>query len=225
MINALEIRNLKFSYLDKVILYNISISIKQGEFVAVVGENGAGKSTLIKIVIGDIKNYSGTVKIFEKSIKESGFYKDIAYISQSSITNYKNFPTTVSEMLNIHLKYLNNKQNVEHYLKLVGLENHHNKILTELSGGELQRLALALALLKDAKIIILDEPTSAIDKKFSREIFKLLRKISNEGKTIMMVTHSMFDVIDLVDNVVLVENKVCRYLNKDEIVKGGGSSK
>ena len=110
-------------------------------------------------------------------------------------------PTTVIEVVKIHLRFLKKGKDYGSYLKLVNLEEQGHKMLNELSGGQLQRVAILLALIKNAKLIILDEPTSGVDQLFSEELYRMLERLKKEGKTILMVTHHLQDVQIHVDRI------------------------
>lgn len=217
MNKVLDIENLTFAYEEKKILENFSCSIEQGNFVAIVGENGAGKSTLLNLILHNLKPLSGKIKIFGDDIDQKNHYQDIAYVSQSSVQNYRNFPTTVIEVIYNHLKFLKVKVPPEKYLDLVGLTEHQNKVLSELSGGQLQRVALAAAMIKNASLILLDEPTTGIDKKFSREFFGFLQEIASSGKTIVIVTHALDDAIDFIDYAIEIRNASGHILSRSDL--------
>lgn len=217
MNKVLDIENLTFAYEEKKILENFSCSIEQGNFVAIVGENGAGKSTLLNLILHNLKPLSGKIKIFGDDIDQKNHYQDIAYVSQSSVQNYRNFPTTVIEVIYNHLKFLKVKEPPEKYLDLVGLTEHQNKVLSELSGGQLQRVALAAAMIKNASLILLDEPTTGIDKKFSREFFGFLKEIASSGKTIVIVTHALDDAIDFIDYAIEIRNASGHILSRSDL--------
>lgn len=216
MTKVLEIDNLSFSYGKDTILNNISFEVNKGEFVAIVGENGSGKSTLLNLILSNLTPNSGKIKLFGDYISKDNHYRDIAYISQNAVNAYKNFPTTINELIINHLSYLKIKENAEKFLEVVGLENHKDKALSQLSGGQLQRVGLVLALIKDANLILLDEPTSAIDKNFSRELFSLLKKLSKSGKTIVIVTHELAEITDYVDYIIHLKSTKAHKHNTDD---------
>lgn len=206
MNKILEIKNLCFAYEDKNILRDINFEVSKGSFTALIGKNGAGKSTLLNLILGNLKNYSGEIILFGDDINKNNHHKDIAYISQNKSQGYKNFPTNVKEALKIHLSYLKKKDSTEKYLEMVGLTEHKDKALRELSGGQLQRLSLALALIKDSSLILLDEPTASIDDEFAKEFFNLLKSFSENGKTILLVSHDLSKVRDYADKTYEIEN-------------------
>lgn len=206
MSNILEISDLTFSYGNNTILKGLSCEVAEGEFVAIIGDNGAGKSTLLNLILGNIKADSGEIRLFGDSIRKNNHYKDIAYISQNSVVGYKNFPTTIEEVVRVHLNHLRIKSDIDKYLQMMELEEHKKKKLSELSGGQLQRVGILLALIKDARLIILDEPTTGVDKKFSYELYAILSNLSKEGKTIIMVTHHLEEAKEFIDRVLHIED-------------------
>lgn len=218
MSNVIEIKDLSFKYEVDFILEHLSLTLEECEFVALVGSNGAGKSTLMNLILSYLKPNSGSIALFNDPIEKNNHYKDIAYISQNVISGYKDFPSTVQEVIKVNLRYLKRKDNSEAYLELVGLQNHKKASLKELSGGQLQRLAIVLALIKEAKLLILDEPTSGIDHSFSVELYKLLQTLSKNGKTILMVTHNLQDALPYVDRVLRIQNKQCSSIEKETMI-------
>lgn len=216
MAEVLKITDLSFSYDTKTILQELNLTVKEKEFATIIGENGAGKSTLMNLILGNLKPDSGEIKLFGDLITKNNHYCDIAYISQNSVPNYKNFPTTIEEVVKVHLKHLKVKLHICDALKKVGLEEHSKKKLSELSGGQLQRVALLLALIKDAKLILLDEPTTGIDKKFSTEFYRILKELSKNGKTIVMITHHLAETEEFIDRLFKLEGGKCIELNKNE---------
>ena len=106
MNKVLEISNLSFSYNEDLILDGLNLCVYENEFAVIIGDNGAGKSTLMNLILGNLKSSIGEIKLFGELNNENNHYKDIAYISQNSVHNYKNFPTTIEEVVKIHLKYL-----------------------------------------------------------------------------------------------------------------------
>lgn len=212
MNNVVEINNLSFGYDKNKILKDINLVVKEKEFDLIIGENGVGKSTLLNLILGNLKSYK-KIKLFGDYTDKNNHYKDISYISQNAVNGYRNFPTTVSEAVDIHLAYLKKDRDVSDYLKLVNLERCSNKRLSELSGGQLQRFGLLLALIKDAKLIILDEPTTGIDSKFSITLYELLKELSRNGKTIIMVTHNLSDAKKYADKVFEIKDGVIGGVN------------
>lgn len=203
--SVLRIQNLSFSYGDQKVLSSCNLEIKPSEFVALVGDNGAGKSTLMKLILHMLIPSSGHIFLFGDDVVHNSHYPDIAYVSQNSVLGYKHFPTTVEELISIHVSYLHTQTDVESLLALVKLEAHRHKRLNELSGGQLQRVGILLALIKNASLILLDEPTTGVDKKFSHDLYHLLKQLSQQGKTILLITHHLQELKSFCDCVVRLE--------------------
>lgn len=218
MSNILEVKNLSFAYDNNTILDNVSLEVGKGDFVAIIGANGSGKSTFLNIILSNLKINEGQVLLFGDDVRQDKHYKDLAYISQNAMNDLKNFPTTIEEVIKNHISYLDKKQDIDMTLRQVGLFEHRKKSLSALSGGQLQRVGLMLALLKDASLIILDEPTTGIDKKFSKDIYEKLRELANLGKTILMVTHELDDSKDYVDYLLHVKDADIKKLLIEEFV-------
>lgn len=211
----IQVKNLdKFFGKDKV-LDNITLDISKGEIFAMVGHSGAGKSTLLRCING-LENYEiGTLKVFDKEIKDltthelRQFRKDVGMIFQHfSLMQRK----SVYENVAIPMKiwgYSNNEidKKVNDLLNLVGLSNKSDSYPSELSGGQKQRVAIARALTLDPKILLSDEATSALDPNTTSSILELLKKINKKlGITIVLVTHEMDVVKAVAQRAILLEH-------------------
>ena len=219
---AIEIKNLSFSYENENILENLSMQVEKGKFALIIGENGAGKTTLIRLILNQLKDYRGEIKILSDSIEKSNHYKDLAYISQSSVQSYKLFPTNVKEVIQNHIKFLNKSYDIDKLLKDFDLLDVKYHALCDLSGGQIQRLALILAFIKDAKLLILDEPTAAIDMKFSRDFYERLKNLTNNGKTILMISHDYKLASIFSDEVFHLSYKKIRKIDKNKLKESLG---
>lgn len=205
-----EIKNLHFKYDKNYLFKELNMTVYEGEFAALIGENGVGKSTLLNLILQDIKPQKGEIKLFEDNIKINNHFDNLVYVSQNSYINFKNFPSTIKEVTEVHLRHLKSNKTLEEVLKKLDLTRHKDKALSELSGGQLQRVALLPSIIKDAKLIILDEPETGIDERFSEEFYKILNDLKSEGKTILMVTHHFHEVHDYVDYVYEIKDLQCR---------------
>lgn len=184
-------------YIVNYVLKNISLSIKQGEFVVILGRSGSGKTTLMNILSGLTRASSGKTIIANKNLinlsnSELTIFrrKNIGYIFQDyglldTLTVYENVLTGFN--LN---KENNDKKIVDDAIEWIGLSLYKKKFPYELSGGQQQRVAIARAIAKNPKIIFGDEPTGAVDSKMSKVILSLLKKINKEkNTTIILITH------------------------------------
>ncbi|SHO47746.1 ABC transporter ATP-binding protein [Anaerocolumna xylanovorans] len=179
------------------IIKNISLYIKEGEFVSVIGPSGSGKSTLLYLLSGMEPITDGNVRILGHDLSKITD-KEISRMRQEKIGFIFQFYNLVAEMTvddNILLSNLIgkaeiNKQRLEELLDLVGLREHRTKFPNELSGGQQQRVAIARAVYNNPAVIFADEPTGNLDTKNSTEVMKLLKKINEKyNTTIIQVTH------------------------------------
>lgn len=184
-------------------LKDITLSIEQGEFVFVVGASGAGKSTFLKLLMREENVTSGDIWINDyhlptlkrKSIPK--FRRSIGVVFQDFrlIPKMTVFDNVAFAMRVVGMKESEIRKRVPHALELVALAHKARSFPTELSGGQQQRVALARALVNKPKIIIADEPTGNVDPEMSYEIVDLLDRISQQGTTVVMVTHA-HDLVD-----------------------------
>ncbi|WP_122820946.1 metal ABC transporter ATP-binding protein [Varibaculum vaginae] len=200
MNKILEVNKVAFAYADELVLQSVDLSLTAGKFVAVSGDNGAGKSTLMNLILGNLRPSQGEIRLFGDLGSLDNHYRDLAYLSQNAVSGYRNFPTTVAELVRIHLAHLKRKSEVSSLLDTVGLSGVRNHRLRELSGGQLQRVGVLLALIKQARLILLDEPTGGIDQKFSLDLYHLLREQCDQGKSVLMVTHQLAEVSPFLDS-------------------------
>jgi zinc transport system ATP-binding protein len=179
---AVMVKDLNYLIGEKYILKNINFSIKKGEFVGIVGPNGAGKSTLIKILIGEIDNYVGEVMIEGK----------IGYLPQVQTFN-REVPINAYQF--VKMGSYRNKKNVKLIEKLieeVGLSGKEKQLIGTMSGGEIQRLSLARALVSEPDILILDEPEAGVDQMGKARFYELLEEFQKRlNLTIIMVSHDI----------------------------------
>lgn len=197
--NAIEIRNLKFSYGPTPILNIPHLEVKESEFVFLFGPSGSGKSTLLELIAGVLQSQSGELKACGKdltrlSLSELDHFRaeSIGYIFQSF-----NLIPYLSVLENILLPFLFQKSEVDEadltvLIKSLGLQNYLNRPVSQLSVGQQQRVAVARALIKKPKIILADEPTSALDYNHRENFLKILFELCRTHKTsVLFVSHDM----------------------------------
>ena len=212
----IEIKNLTVTYKDTPALDNINVTLTNSKIIGIVGPNGAGKSTLIKAVLNIISS-KGIIKIDDKLSKDQ--LGSVAYVEQKINIDY-NFPIKVRECVSLGIypkiglfKNLNKSdwQKVDEALKLVGLEEFSNHQISELSGGQFQRVLIARCLVQEAKYIFLDEPFIGIDSVSEEIIMNTLRKLRDNGHTILIVHHDLRKVHAYFDEVLLLNKKLISY--------------
>ena len=204
---AVSINNLNFSYSQIPVLKNCNLNVDVGEFTVILGGNGSGKSTLIKLMLGELKNNSGEIKILGKNIADYVSFKDIGYVPQINIVNKIAFPITCLELVSLNLyeefglikiPKKNHYQKAKDILKKMGMENYINTPVNELSGGLAQRAMISKAMINDPKILILDEPTAGVDKYSKDHFFETIDFLSKKfNVTIIMVTHELKEMESL----------------------------
>ena len=158
----IELKNVSFSFEDGVLFQDVSFRVEDGQFVGVIGANGAGKTTLIRLILGLIKPSKGEVVNTEKKI---------AYVSQTTSLNDSSFPATVEEIVSLGLvgakpslfHWKEEKERVKAALEKMDILLLRKKVVSELSGGQLQRVKIAKALVGDPSLIVLDEPDAGMD--------------------------------------------------------------
>ncbi|MFJ8527504.1 putative bacteriocin export ABC transporter [Bacillus sp. NPDC094106] len=192
----IELKQIHKQFHDKKILEDFHLKIETGDFIAIVGESGSGKTTLLNIIGLLEKADSGDIVIdgqINPNAKQTLLLQrnHFGYLFQ----NYALIENeTVETNLKIALKYqkqVNKKEQIQQALKEVSLPGYEKKKIFELSGGEQQRIALARVILKKCDYIFADEPTGNLDRKNRDQVFDILKKMNDEGKTILFVTHDL----------------------------------
>lgn len=214
----IELQQVSFQYDQTAVLKNISLQVKQGDFLAILGPNGSGKSTLLKIILGLLKPSTGTVHLFGKEAKEFKQREWIGYVSQKSNSFNTGFPATVFEVVasglakktGLFKKLPNSKDHlVQEALSSVGMDKFASKSIGELSGGQQQRVFIARALVSDPKCLVLDEPTVGIDHKHVQSFYDMLSRLNSERKiTLILVTHDVDTVSNRISHVACLNQTI-----------------
>lgn len=206
--------NVTKKYRDNTSLEDISITITQGEFVAIVGHSGAGKTTLTKLILAEESPSDGTV-FFESTDIHKLSNKDLTKLRRKIGVVFQDFRLlankTVYENIAFAMEAIEKDEeaiavDVPHVLELVDLTSRSNHFPHQLSGGEKQRLAIARAIITQPDLIIADEPTGNLDPINTNEVVNLLKKINDLGTTVILTTHNR-SVIDKINKrVITLEN-------------------
>ena len=193
--NILEMNHIKKTFDEKTVLKDISLSVKEGEVVSIIGPSGSGKSTLLNIIGGIDSADSGYIAIHGDKLEDLG---------EKELTRYRRTHLGyVFQMYNL-IANLNVKENIEvgaylsddsldidDLLHTLGLYEHRYKLPNQLSGGQQQRVSIGRAIVKNPDILLCDEPTGALDYNTSKEILKLIEDVNKKyGNTVIMVTHN-----------------------------------
>jgi ABC-type Mn2+/Zn2+ transport system ATPase subunit len=217
MSRPIYVKGLSVSYDRKRVLSNIYLNIEEGKLIGVLGPNGAGKSTLFKAILGLINNINGSVEIFGKDIRESR--KRIAYVPQRDEVDWT-FPATVKDIVLMgrfpektlwqRMDAIDHQKATEAMEELSIAEFADHQI-GALSGGQQQRVFLARALCQEADILMLDEPFVGVDITTEEHIIRVMRKLSREGKTLLVVHHDLTSVRAYFDQVILLNQRIVAY--------------
>ena len=206
--NVLQIKNLQKGFEDTQVVNLSSLSVQQGEIYGFLGPNGAGKTTTMKMILSLISRTAGEIEVFGQSIGT-----DKQYLNQigSMIEEPSYYPNlTGYENLLVFQKILGfDKKNIQETLKIVGLDQPKNKkkLVKDYSLGMKQRLALAFALVKKPRLLILDEPTNGLDPAGIHEIRELIIKLAKEqGITVFISTHILSEVEHIADRVGIINH-------------------
>ncbi len=210
----LHTKNLKFSYTSKApyILDNINLNIKKGDYVSILGSNGSGKSTLIKLILGFLKPTSGTLKLNTNKV---------GYVPQKVDSFNSQFPITVKELLNCHRKILKIKDAncINNSLKEVSMLKYKNSLIGNLSGGQRQKIFIAKAIMGLPDVLILDEPSTGIDIKSQKQIYKIIKQLNtNHNITILSVEHNIEAALSNSTYIFNVKESMGNLYTKDEYI-------
>ena len=196
--SILSLRNATIYQEGRIILSDVNLEVKQGEFIYVIGKTGSGKSSLLKTLYADLELKEGAGHIVDfdlATLKED----DIPFLRRKIGIVFQDFKLlpdrSVKDNMLFVLKATGWTENTEMLQKIdevldkVGMKDFATKMPHQLSGGEQQRVAIARALLNDPELILADEPTGNLDPQTSAEVLEVLRKINENGKTVLMSTH------------------------------------
>ncbi|MCF8144011.1 MAG: ABC transporter ATP-binding protein [Deltaproteobacteria bacterium] len=193
---AIDMKRVWFSYDKTPILKDVSLTLKQGDFLAILGPNGGGKTTLLKLLLGLLRPDSGEIKVLGESPPDAKYR--VGYVPQNTDFN-TTFPISVMDVAmmgrlsrsRIGRRYSrDDRSKVEAALKHTGIWDYRHALIGSLSGGQRQRVFIARALATDPEILFLDEPTASVDPDFETDLFEFLREL-NRKVTIVTITHDV----------------------------------
>ena len=194
----LKVENASFSKNNKYLVKGVSLEVKEGEIVTLIGPNGSGKSTTAKIALGIYKNIEGKVERFTNKI---------GYVPQKISIDWT-LPIRVIDFMSLTEEPTEGQINIA--LNLTSVEHLRNKNLSDLSGGEFQRVLIARAIAKQPNFLVLDEPVQGVDFKGEIALYELIKKISEELNCgILLISHDLHVVMSATDFVVCLNGHVC----------------
>lgn len=225
--NIIEVDHVSFSYNGQEnVLENITLAIHQGDYIGLVGPNGSGKTTLVKIMLNLLRPKQGSVRLFGQASRDFKDWHKIAYVPQKTANFEANFPATVYEVV-LMARSANKKlfkrtteedgRAVKDALLKVGLLEYKDKLIGGLSGGQEQRVFIARALANQPEIIVLDEPTTGVDKKTQDDFYALLKKLNRELRiTLVLVSHDIKRLTEEVMHIACVDRTLTCHLSPEE---------
>lgn len=207
----IKIQNLKKVYKDCVALDTVSMHIRKGEFVAIIGASGSGKTTMLNIIGGLDTDYMGSCVVRNKEMSSLSDVecctlrsRYISYVYQFfNLISFLTVKENVCLASQIKGKKVDEKE-LNQVLKLLGLEHKKDRFANELSGGQQQRVAIARAILAHTDIILADEPTGNLDGENAENVMDILKALNKEGKTIVLVTHDL-KIANYADRIIRLE--------------------
>lgn len=221
---AITIQNISKFYGKKPVLSNVSLTVKQGEIFGLLGPSGCGKTTTVKIMSGILKADRGWVKVLGTRMPAFSCMSKIGYMAQSAalyptLTGYENLKFFGSLY---HMKGKDLKKRIDEVTALVGLSDEMKKLVSAYSGGMKQRLSLAITLLADPSVLILDEPTVGIDPVLRQKIWGALIQLRNQGVSIVVTTHVMDEAVHCNRLAMMQEGRLLICGNPDAMINASG---
>lgn len=221
-------QHVSFAYTSEaVVLEDVSFAVHRGEFLGVIGANGAGKSTLLRLLLNQLSPRSGHIRILGVEVGKFHDWHRVGYVPQSHPFLNSAFPATVEEILlaamypQIGLFRRASRRHREiarDTLRLVGMESAHHTRIGTLSGGQVQRVLIARALVNSPEALILDEPTSGIDPLNTALLYELLASLNRDlGLTILMVTHDTNRAAAFLGRALCIEDATLVELDRNQL--------
>ena len=238
MTDAITVENVSFAYDDHPVLEDVSLSVREGEFLGLIGPNGSGKTTLLKIMLGLQAPDTGTVELFGTPAREFRDGARLGYVSQHSTDADATMPVTVREVVRMG-RYAHaglsrlgpdDRSSVEEALETVGIADLAGRRINRLSGGQRQRAYIARALASEADLLALDEPTVGVDADSVEQFYALLEDLNEQGITIVLIEHDIGVVTEHVDRIACINRTLHHhgdaesFLESDALIETFGTA-
>jgi zinc transport system ATP-binding protein len=223
---VIELSDVDFGYTAATVVEDVSLTIEEGEYVAVVGPNGSGKSTLMKLMLGLLEPDQGSARLFDEPSHRFDDGARIGYVAQHASAS-KEMPITVREVVKMgrfpHVGFGRLSRDdwavVDRALETVGMTAFADRRVTQLSGGQRQRAFIARALASEADLLVLDEPTVGVDAESVEAFYDLLEALNDRGITVLLIEHDLGAVVEHADRVVCMNREVYFDGPTDEFVE------
>lgn len=207
--DAVKVDRVSYDYGQDIILEDISFSVKDGDLLGIIGPNGAGKTTLFNCMLGLIERYRGNIQIFGEDIRKNRrVLKQIGYVPQKKSVE-EGFPATVQEIVALGATRKPSREKITSALETVGMLEYSKRRIGELSGGQQQRVFIAKSLVNDPRLLILDEPATAIDVEAQNKFYALVKKLNKENHiTIIWSSHDLEAINSLANKVACINRSM-----------------
>lgn len=225
-IDVLTTEELTFRYNSTEILTDISFRLQAGDYLGIVGPNGSGKTTLIKLLLGLLQPSKGMVALFGANLTEFSDWHKVGYLPQKINSFNPHFPATVREIVSLGLLSTKSyprritrtdEKAISSALELVDIVDIKNELIGELSGGQQQRVLIAKALVSSPELLILDEPTTALDPEAREKFFDTLKNLNEDKKvTIIIITHDIGTIGKYASRLLYLDNRLIFYGGFDD---------
>jgi zinc transport system ATP-binding protein len=220
-VEIVSAQGLSFQYNSTEILADVSFSLTTGDYVGIVGPNGSGKTTLIKVILGFLEPSRGKVSLFGYRPSDFPAWHKVGYLPQKLNSFNPHFPATVKEIVALGLlsrkgfpKRISRSDDaaIDSALSLMDISPIKNELIGELSGGQQQRALIAKALVSEPELLILDEPTTALDPEAREKFFSTLQSLNERKKvTMVIITHDIGTIGKYASRLLYLDNRVIFY--------------
>lgn len=226
----ISLQQIYAGYGDRHVIEALSLDIAEHSITCIIGPNGCGKSTLLKCIARQLNISGGRIELAGRdmsSFSQNEFARRVAYLRQ-----HRDTPTITAGSLVLHGRFpylgyprrfsTEDKKITQHAMEQVGVWAFRDKLLTELSGGECQKVYIAMALAQDTDVLLLDEPTTFLDIKYQLEIMELLLRLKKQGKTVVVVLHDIEQAVNVADMVCLMEHGRAVFFGEPSVLLESG---
>jgi zinc transport system ATP-binding protein len=213
-----EIEDLSFRYGAEPVLEDVSLSVEKGDVLGLIGPNGGGKTTLLKLILRLLSPQQGRIKLFGKPLELFKEQAKIGYVRQRALSFEQSFPATVAELVSLGRTPRLSRwrpwsaadtEAVNAALAAVEIEDLRSRLVRELSGGQQQRVFLARVLAQEPELLLLDEPTTAVDPKAEAEFYALLERLNRaHGMTVILVSHDIETIAQQVTKIACLNQRL-----------------
>lgn len=225
-VDVLATEGLTFQYNSTEILADISFRLQTGDYLGLVGPNGSGKTTLIKLILGLLQPSKGEIVLFDSNLTDFKDWRKVGYLPQKINSFNPHFPATVREIVSLGLLSTkrfprrikkNDDMAINNALELVDIIDIKTELIGELSGGQQQRVLIAKALVSEPELLILDEPTTALDPEAREKFFGTLKDLNENRKvTIIIITHDIGTIGKYASRLLYLDKRLIFYGGFDD---------